>query len=459
MVATLHKDPAASPATDNVVLVSSDCHIGPLLEQLREYVPQKYLGDFDVYAKEQREAAAAIAEGMGAAMAAGGAIPEQIRAQLEANPEMAKMLRSGAQMARNRQTAGHHDIHTRLRDMNRDGLTSEVIFHGSQNGEPIPFVAGHQPTAGLTTPFTFEGVDHELAYVGLHAYNQWLAEACSVEPERHVGLCYIPAWDPEQAADEAAWGAEHGLRGVNFPAWRPGMPVLQDDVWERFYSVVNEANLPLTNHGGAGDDNVWPEREAVALRFMESAYHSKRLIWTLGFHGVFEQYPNIKLVISEIPGDWWPALMKEMDSVFVQGALSGGRRPSQWAAEHVFHGATFLSKDEAIDAVEHDYWRNVCWGSDYPHIEGTWMYDENEDVEPITHLALRDTFAGLPTEAIRGMAGINLAQVYGLPLDKLQDVANRIAAPSMDEIVTPLDDADIPEDHGMFAFRRIGAWA
>ena len=35
---------------------------------------------------------------------------------------------------------GHFDMHARLRDMDRDGIAAEVIFHGSQNFEPIPFL-------------------------------------------------------------------------------------------------------------------------------------------------------------------------------------------------------------------------------------------------------------------------------------------------------------------------------
>ena len=459
MVATLHKDQAAQTATDNVILMSSDCHIGPLVEDLRQYTPKEHLEAFDAFAAEHVKARDAVEQGMGRFLNGDAELPDEIRKQMDANPEMARMIRSAAQMAKNRNTPGHHDMDVRVKDMDNDGLTAEILFHGSQNGEPIPFIAGHQPGAGLTTPFTFEGVDFEMAYVGMHAYNEWLADAVSIQPERHAGLCYIPAWDPELSAEEVQWAFERGLRGVNFPAWRPGMPVLQDEAWDRFYAVVNETKMPLTNHGGAGDDRVWPEDEAVALRFMESAYHSKRLIWSLGFHGVFDSYPNVKLVISEIPGDWWPALMKEMDSVHGQGALRGGRRPSEWAATNVFHGATFLSRDEARDAVVQGYWGNVCWGSDYPHLEGTWQYDETGELEPQTHLSLRDTFAGLPEEPIRAMAGRTLAEVFGMEMPKLQEVANRIAAPSMEEINTPLDDADVPEIHGMFAFRRIGAWS
>ena len=52
MVATLHTEPGAPPGVDNLILVSSDTHIGPLLSQLREYCPKKYLEQFDAFASD-----------------------------------------------------------------------------------------------------------------------------------------------------------------------------------------------------------------------------------------------------------------------------------------------------------------------------------------------------------------------------------------------------------------------
>src|SRR3954464_12198173 len=50
MVATLHLKPGAAPGVDNLILVSSDTHIGPKLSQLREYCPRQHLQQFDDFA-------------------------------------------------------------------------------------------------------------------------------------------------------------------------------------------------------------------------------------------------------------------------------------------------------------------------------------------------------------------------------------------------------------------------
>lgn len=498
MVATLHSKPGAPPGVDNLILVSSDTHIGPKLSQLREYCPQQYLEQFDEFAASkkaeidatiaQAKFALAMAKGeevdfealmrtamasggmgtdamarstpgarMAAAMAEGDPTREQEIAARMGNAMPSAQMAGSMQMIANRLTDGHHDMHTRLSDMDADGLACEIIFHGSQNGEPIPFITPHDLPAGLTTPFTFEGLDLDLAYAGMHMYNEWLADQCSIEPERHVGLAYIPAWDPALSLQEAEWARARGLRGINFPAWRPGMPVLQDEAWEPLYAASAALSMPLTNHGGAGDERYWPAGEGVMLRFMESAYHSRRLIWSLLFHGTFEKYPNLRLMISEIPGEWWPYLMKELDSI--TGMHGGAGNASAICAEHVYHGATFMSREEALDAYEHDYTRNIVWGSDYPHVEGTWQLPMNEDEEPQTHLAIREAFAGIPEEPVRDMLGLNGVRAYDLDLEALQKVANRITAPTYDEIKDELPADDVPAAHGLFAFRRVGPWS
>ena len=129
-----------------------------------------------------------------------------------------------------------------------------MIFHGSQNGEPIPFQS-FGPFLG------YENADNlELLGVGYHIYNQWLADFCSVEPERHVGLAHLPMWDIDAAVREAEWARAAGLRGVNFPAPKPHIAPYNSPEWEPFWSACEDLGLTFGNHGGAGQ----PERRRRA---------------------------------------------------------------------------------------------------------------------------------------------------------------------------------------------------
>ncbi len=434
----LHQARRAS-ATDGLIVVSSDTHIGPLLSDLREYCPARYLQTFDEFVAADALTRVPIDSG------------EDTLARLGAQADDEAVAR----WMRNRHTHGHHDMTARLHDMDNDGIACEVIFHGSQNEEPFPFQRPLDAIGGTTTPFSFEHLDKELASVGIRIYNRWLADAVSIQPERHVGLAHIPAWDVEASIAEITWAREAGLRAVNFPAFRPGMKPLQDDVWEAFWAASADLEMPLAGHVGAGDDSFMPPAEHAPLRCIESMFFTKRTIWSLVVHGVFERHPGLKLVIVEVPGTWWAALMNEMDSLkFLMPPMP--RMPSEYCATNVFHGATFMSRAEARHAVEEGYAGNILWGSDYPHLEGTWQYTADQELEPQTHLALRYTFAGLPEEAVRGMIGSNAVEVFGLDREHLQRVASEIAAPTLAEIETPLDDDEIPADHGLYVFRTVG---
>ena len=419
--------------TDPLVVVSSDTHIGPLLnEQLRAYCPDRYQRDFDDFAEHVRTARAVL------------------RSALAASPRV----------ARNQQTDGHHNVHARLRDLDYDGVAAEVIFHGSQNGEPIPFQS-FGPFLGFE-----KGDNLELLGVGYHIYNQWLADFCSVEAERHVGLAHLPMWDVDAAVREAKWAREAGLRGVNFPAPKPFIAPYNSPEWEPFWSVCEELGLTFGNHGGAGNPSggTAPGSNEVMVSELSALSHVSP-INQLVFGGVFERHPKLRLVLTELPGTWWPYTLNELDSIYLLNTRVYGpelaqrvpRLPSDYCREHVFVGGSFLARFEAEDAVAEGYESNVIWGSDYPHAEGTFQYPDSWDDEPLTRVAMRHTFAGIEAGATRLMVGENAVRAYGLDGAALADVAARIGAPSGEDLAVPVD--DIPTDGGLLAFRQVGAWA
>src|SRR5579859_4709892 len=152
-------------STAPAVIVSCDAHVGPKLkEQLRPYCPKEYLERFDDCVIEHEKEQAAMRE------AAADSEAGRRAALFNNHPNM--------------KTAGHHDAEVRLREMDQDGVAAELMWHFSQNGEPMPFT-GH----GLMTvpPDQFE-----LATVGFNLYNRWLADFCSADPERLLGLVYLP---------------------------------------------------------------------------------------------------------------------------------------------------------------------------------------------------------------------------------------------------------------------------
>ena len=432
--------PAPAGADEPVVIVSNDTHIGPrLVEDLRTYCPSAHLAAFDEFA-------------------AATAVEKEAAAELLAG--------SGYLDHPNLRTPGHHDPAARLADYDHDGVAAGVLFHGSMNMEPIPFVP-----QGLGKERSFD--DRELAAVGMRMYNRWIADVVATAPHRHVGLAYLPMWDVDAAVAEVEWADEAGLRGVNFPAMRDGeLPEYNRSQWEPLWAACEERRMPLVTHVGAGTGARYSKLEGIPLLQIESGgFVSRRAVWWLIFAGVFERHPGLKLVITETPGNWFPSTAAELDAVWgfydtkrdepLNRALLDQvpRPPSEYMAENVFFGASFASPHEAEEAVAHGLETQLLWGSDYPHLEGTFVWREGRDDLPsITRLSLRNTFSGVPTEATRRMVGQNAIDIYGLDAGALAEIAASIGAPTASELATPID--AVPPEGSVTAFRTgAGGWA
>lgn len=442
---TTNTDAATGKGSAPLVIVSCDTHIGPrLVEDLRPYCPKNLLDEFDAYSgdlKAKREAAAANKE----KLSFGGTKP---------GPDW------GVRFA-NLQTPGHFDMHARLRDLDNDGVAAEVMFHDSQNGEPIPF-----DNDTLLMRDGAKAPNFELLLAGRHIYNQWLADACSVEPERHIGLMHLPVWDMEAAIEELEWARSAGLTGLNFPSPKPYMQPYNDPGWAPFFSACEDLNVTLCNHGGAGaSGGTYPGAMSIAkfeISMMARICPMDQLI----YGGVFARHPKLRLVTTESPGVWWQFVLKEMDSIYLTDTNSYGpkekervpRLPSEYANEQVWIGSSFQARFEAEEAIEQGYVDRVIWGSDYPHFEGTYQYDaEGPNGEPMTWASLRFTYAGLPVDDVANMLGGNAMNAYDLDYDALTKVASRINAPTYDDL-NRVKVEERPKDSGHLAFRTFGFW-
>jgi len=420
---------------DSVVVVSADTHIGPrLVEDLRPYCPSSYLEEFDRFAAETT-------------------------AQLQAT--LATFNGGGFIHHPNLRSLGHHDSAARLADYDFDGVAAGVIFHGSMNMEPIPFVS---PALGAK-----HQVAGELVAVGQRIYNRWLADFVSQAPHRHIGLAYVPMWDVEGAVAEVEWAHESGLRGVNFPAMRDGeLPEYNNPVWEPLWAVCEERRMPLVTHIGGGSKANYAGPEKVALIQFESGYASRRAVWWLIFSGVFERHPGLKLVITETPGNWFPSTAIELDSIHTyytdrevplnpEFIARVPRLPSEYMKTNVFFGASFASPFEVEQALLHGLDRQLLWGSDYPHLEGTFVYPDGRNMPSVTRLALQNTFCGFAKADVRRMVGENAIDVYNLDAAALQAIANEIG-PTSDDLATPIN--EVPPGASRSAFRSgQGGWA
>jgi hypothetical protein len=85
----------------------------------------------------------------------------------------------------------------------------------------------------------------------------------------------------------------------------------------------------------------------------------------------------------------------------------------------------------------------IMFGTDYPHVEGTW---------PDTASRLRHTFGGLPEPEVRAMLGENAAEAYGFDLGKLGDRASQVG-PEVDNLFAGPSEEDLAKDGTAYLLR------
>ena len=430
----------SAPAARNdepLVLVSVDGHVGPrLADDLRPYCPADQLEAFDEMLAPAQEGA-------------------ELFRQMTAGPDA-----PDPSIGVNLGTAGHYDADTRLAELDADGVACEAIYHGSLNGEMMPF------DADLTFGARGEAPDLDLVAVGQDIYNRWLVDFCAHAPERWIGLVHLPMWDVPAAVKVLEWAREAGLRGVNFPAPRPFILRYDHPDWDPFWSACEDLGMALHTHSRpeVGLAELMPPPGGVMnlgpLTSIESAWPSRRGLGRMVFGGVFARHPGLRMVLTEMPPDWWTYTTREYDSAYLSFHRYHGEDipelPSVYLRRQVFMGGSVPAPFE-VEAAERDgYVENFLWGRDYPHPEGTWQFGgEPGTGASTTRLALRHAFASAAPDTVRAILGDNAVRAFALDESILQDVADRIGAPTAPDIAVPLD--HLP-DHRMNAFRTVGPY-
>lgn len=424
--------PAATdpPNKARYLVVSVDGHAGPTLkEDLRPYCPARYLEDFDAFSAE-----------VDRTLAAG-----------ETNKELAVGLpfAFGGDEAniRSKTCPGLRDPIARRRDMDADGIAADVIFAGGGNDQPLPFL-------GLGASAGPENIAGDLRALGGQIWNEWLADYISGAPDRHVGVMQVPIWDINASIRMLERGRAAGLRAANFPASRPDFPAYNDPIYDPFWSACEDLEISLMTHTGGGAPGPGASGPGgFAIAISDGHVRTTSSLPQLIFGGVFERHSRLSVFYTELRVSWVPELLRNMDSIYFSDSTPPShcelisRPPSDYWREHCFNGASFLAPFEVAMRDEIGI-RNLLWGADYPHTEGTW---------PRTLLSLRNTFADVPEEESRLILGESAVEALRLDRVALRSIADSIG-PLPSEIGTPLAPEELPERPGL-AFRRIGAFA
>lgn len=376
-----------------VMLVSSDCHVMARTQDYRPYIESKHIGSFDDWVKQLPDYASGL--------------PEFFHEDSLANHNEHSSVRSGGE-------DGYWDFDRRIRELEADGVVAEVIFPNPG----VPF--GAFPLCGSQP-------DPELSLAGTRAYNRWLADRVSGHPGRHAGVALITLDDIARTVSEIESARNAGLRGVLLPSYMGALPLYNDERYEPLWSACAALEMPVHTHAFPSCNPV-PGPGGGPITIHESLFHTQRPLWCMMLAGVFHRHPELRFVVTEAGVEWIPGLLAALNVAWTGEPSQEftkhirlkpqvrGTTPSEIWNRQCWAGASFMPRAET--EMRHEIGiERLMWGSDYPHVEGTW---------PHTNQFLSKAFVGLPENEVRRMVGENALECYGFDRSILEPLAARV---------------------------------
>jgi len=286
---------------------------------------------------------------------------------------------------------GIREISGRLLDMDLEGVDAEICF----------------PSLGLWL-YCLDDADAEHASCRL--YNDWNNSFLKDHADRFVRCGMLPVQNFPNTLDELKRLAGMGFTAAMLPAVTPpNIPKYNDNAWDPVFALAGELGIVFVMHTGTGLETVVAERGpgAAVINYTLQMNDAIRSVMYLVASGVLDRNPRAKVAFIESGASWLVALAERMDEVyeahanFVHPKLSVP--PSAIIDRQVW--ASFQHDRACITARNLPGGRNIMWGSDYPHAEGTF---------PISRKVTQSLFAGMDiSDSDRAdILGLNAARLF-----------------------------------------------
>ncbi len=272
---------------------------------------------------------------------------------------------------------GNRDL--RLALMNEQGIDKAVMF----------------PSAAHNIEYEFADNIPAL-YANTRAFNRWMHEEPGFNADNRMFLPpYIPLADPDLAVRELETVLDQGAMMIQTKSGHAhggadnplGGRSVADPVFDRFWSIVNEAGVRYAVHLGGTDyqklgaewsydpDVTFGDFDAFQWVMYWGDRPALELTAALILHNFFGRFPNIKVLLAEQGTVWLPYTLRKMDHAFMMGRKARwhdtGRldaRPSEIFKRH-FYIAPFPEENVQRVAAEVGI-DSLVFGSDFPHGEG-----------------------------------------------------------------------------------------
>jgi predicted TIM-barrel fold metal-dependent hydrolase len=266
------------------------------------------------------------------------------------------------------------------------------------------------PTVGLWM-LAIDSMQPQLAVALTRAYNNWLRDFCSYDPQVLRGVGAISLHDPHQMIPELRRIAEFGWKAVFLRPNPVQGRLLSDPAYEAFWTECDRLGIAVSLHEGTHSRLPTTGTERFHTRFaMHACSHPMEQMMALLAlieGGVLERHPNLRVGLLESGCGWLPYWLWRLDQEYQHLAWEVKDNVKMQPSEY-FRRQCFVAIEPSepylqaiVDYIGED---NLIFGSDYPHI------DHNpEIVEEV--VGLRDR---LSQKTVQKILWDNPRRFYGL---------------------------------------------
>jgi predicted TIM-barrel fold metal-dependent hydrolase len=296
--------------------------------------------------------------------------------------------KSGRTLMDDLRHAGDHDMTVRRQDLDEEGIWAELVY----------------PSVGLWNSMIDDPV---LVREAVRVANEWCGEI-QQENIRHVMPAQVSHLDVDDAVAEVERAATLGLKAVNLPCETPAeIPDFNRPYWNPLWDALEANEMVVACHTGVGsgkDPVHFHGPGAGGANYVWSSVPGVFMAVFMVSSGVLDQRPGLRLVISEAGASWIPFVGDRLNEAvrqhgdYIRDKLT--RLPKEILYSQVY--TSFQHDETAIASLTAMGYRNVMWGSDYPHIEGTFGHTQKtlhelfDDQAPeVTYRITRGTFLEL----------------------------------------------------------------
>jgi predicted TIM-barrel fold metal-dependent hydrolase len=306
--------------------------------------------------------------------------------------------------------ASAYDARRRLEHMDAEGIYAQVLYPNVGGFGSGGFLRLKEPALMLEC---------------VRAYNDFLVEWCSADPNRLVPVAAMPFWDVKACVEEIDRAVAKGHRAVlacsQPDAW--GEPPLASPYWDPFWAAAQEAGVPISFHIGAGDlsdlikDPIGIGTRANFARVSSMIFmQNVTCIADLIFGGVCHRFPRLKMVSVESGVGWIPSYLEAADWQFVNSQTRKEHPeydllPSEYFARQIY-GCFWFECDGLSSALE-QIPGNLLWETDFPHPTCQHPGLQGGLTEHPADYAER-AFAGVPEATIEKVLHGTAASLYGI---------------------------------------------